>query len=173
MKYLLALIILVPTYLSAQKKAEITNTYNATTAVIQYDSVLTKLKDYNSQTKILEAYQKQLQSEYDFKKLELETKIKDYGDKEKNLTEEQKKQTMEGLQKQNDELTALLQESQKKFQQKQQELLQPMNEKIKKAIEIVAQKNGYSFITEKNNFYYASPNSDVTNQVIEEANKLN
>jgi outer membrane protein len=172
MKYILVIFIFSSSLLSAQKKAEPTM-MNCNTAVIQYDSVLTKLKDYSLQTKILEAYQKQLQSEYDFKKLELETRIKDYGDKEKNLSDEQKKQTVELLQKQNEELSALLQASQKKYQQKQQELLQPMNAKIQKAIGIVAQKNGYSFITEKNNFYYAAPSADVTNLVIEEANKLN
>ena len=39
-------------------------------ATIQRDSVLVKLKEYPTQVKMLEAYQKQLQSEYDFKNLE-------------------------------------------------------------------------------------------------------
>ena len=88
------------------------------------------------------------------------------------MAEETKKQTVAALQKQQDELNTFLQESRQKFQQKQQELFQPLYDKIQKAIEKVAQKHGYSYITAKNNFFYASPAYDVTQLVIEEANQL-
>ena len=158
-------------FIFAQKKAEV-KPVSCPIATLQFDTVLVKLKDYNTQLKIVEAFQKQLQSEYDFKKLELETKIKEYGDKEKTMAEETKQQTVTALQKQQEELNTFLQESRQKFQQKQQELFQPLYDKIQKAIEKVAQKHGYSYITAKNNFFYASPAYDVTQLVIEEANQL-
>jgi Skp family chaperone for outer membrane proteins len=47
----------------------------------------------------------------------------------------------------------------------------PLNEKILKAIDVVAKAKGFTHITDRKNFYFASPSFDVTKQVTEEANK--
>lgn len=138
---------------------------------INVDSVLVKLKEYPTQVKILEAFQKQLTAEFEVKNLEFETKYKEFQEKEKTYTEEQKKSKIEELQKLDQELGKLRQESNQKIASKEKDLLVPLNEKILKAIEIVAKAKGYSHITDRKNFYFALPGYDVTKLVIEEANK--
>ena len=138
---------------------------------IQVDSVLINLKEYATQVKILEAYQKQLTAEFEVKNLEFETKYKEFQEKEKSFSEEVKKKKIEELQGLDQELTKLRQEANQKIAQKEKDLLVPLNEKILKAIDVVAKAKGYSHITDRKNFYFASPAFDVTKLVIEEANK--
>jgi len=156
--------------LIAQKKQE-TKSITCQIASIQRDSVLVNLKEYPVQVKILEAFQKQLQSEFEFKQLELDAKVKDYQEKEKTFTETQKQEKIQELQNSDNELKKFKQEAQQKLQQKEQELLQPMNEKINKAIEAVALKKAYTQIIDRKFTYFSLPSCDATKLVIEEANR--
>src|SRR5690606_38393301 len=74
---------------------------------INVDSVLLNLKDYASQVKILEAFQKQLSAEFEVKNLEFEQKLKDYQENEKKYTEEQKQAKFADLQKLDQDLNQL------------------------------------------------------------------
>lgn len=138
---------------------------------INVDSVLVKLKEYPTQVKILEAYQKQLTAEFELKSLEFETKYKEFQEKEKTYAEDAKKAKVEELQKLDQELGKIRQEANQKIATKERELLVPLNEKILKAIEVVAKAKGYSHVTDRKNFYFALPGYDVTKAVTEEANK--
>lgn len=140
-------------------------------ATIERDSVLVRLKEYPTQVKMLEAYQKQLQSEYDFKKLELDTKVKEYQDNEKTNSDAQKQEKARELQKLDEELKRFSQDAEQKLLKKEQELLQPMNDKINRAIEAVALKQGYSQIMDRKMVYFSLLVCDATKQVIDEANK--
>ena len=166
---LILIIQLVGLSVFAQKKTD--NTPAQKLGYILYDSVLVHVNSYGTQVKLNEAYQKQLNSEYEMKKLELETKLKEFGEKQATLSEDQKKAKQQELQKMAGELQAFAQEAQKKLAQKEQELVAPLNEKIGKAIEAVAAKYGYTHIADKKNFYYVSSAFDVTKLVVEEANK--
>src|SRR5690606_40416765 len=104
--------------------------------------------------------------------LEFEQKLKDYQENEKKYTEEQKQAKFADLQKLDQDLNQLRTNANNQIAQKEKELLVPLNEKILKAIEIVAKAKGYSHITDRKNFYFVSPSFDVTQLVIEEANKL-
>ena len=154
----------------AQKKQE-PKPSSCQFATISRDSVLVKLKEYPTQVKMLEAYQKQLQSEYDFKSLELETKLSEYQSQEKSYSEEQKQLKMQELQTMDAELKKFSQEAEQKMMKKEQELLQPMNDKISKAIEAVAVQQGYAQVLDKKFFYFSIAACDATNLVIAEANK--
>ena len=160
----------ITSMLFSQKKAE--TKASAAIGTIQRDTVLVKLKEYDTQVKLNEAFQKQLTAEYDMKKLELETKLKAFGEEQAKLSAEQKQAKQQELQKMDGELQAFAKEAQQKLVKKEQELVAPLNDKINKAIEVVAQKYGYTHIAEKKNFYYVSNAFDVTKLVIEEANKL-
>jgi outer membrane protein len=140
-------------------------------ATIQRDSVLVKLKEYPTQVKMLEAYQKQLQSEYDFKKLELDTKVAEFQEKEKTFSDPQKQEKVQELQKLDEDLKKYSQEAEQELMKKEQELLQPMNEKINKAIEAVAAKQGYQQIMDRKSVYFSLALCDATKLVIDEANK--
>jgi Skp family chaperone for outer membrane proteins len=171
MKLLNLFFVFVWTFSFAQKKPD-QKSLQCLVATIQRDSVLVKLNDYEPALKLNEAYQKQLNAEYDMKKLELETKLKAYGEEQAKLSEEQKQTREKELQKMDGELQTFAREAQQKLAQKEQELVAPLNEKIAKAIEVVATKYGYTHIADKKNFYYVSATFDVTKLVVEEANKL-
>lgn len=156
--------------LFAQKKQE-TKPIPCQIATIQRDSVLVKLKEYPTQVKMLEAYQKQLQSEYDFKKLELDTKFKDYQVNVESFKDAQKQEKLEEVQKLDEELKRFSQEAEQKLLKKEQELLQPMNDKINKAIEAVAVKQGYTQVMDRKSVYFSLPVCDATKLVVDEANK--
>lgn len=52
------------------------------------------------------------------------------------------------------------------YQQKAQELQQPIIEKIQNAIKEYAIANSYTYISDKGNFYYAADSQDVTSGVL-------
>ncbi len=166
----IAVIMVYSVQVFSQKKQE-TKSITCQIASIQRDSVLVNLKEYPVQVKILEAFQKQLQSEFEFKQLELDAKVKDYQEKEKIFTETQKQEKIQELQNSDNELKKFKQEAQQKLQQKEQELLLPMNEKINKAIEAVALKKAYTQIIDRKFVYFSLPACDATQLVIEEANR--
>lgn len=172
MKYLFTIsLVLVLCVVSFAQKTTATASEPFKLGYINVDSVLVKLKEYPTQVKILEAFQKQLTAEFEVKNLEFETKYKEFQEKEKTYTEDVKKAKIEDLQKLDQELGKLRQESNQKIANKEKDLLVPLNEKILKAIEAVAKAKGYSHITDRKNFYYVLPGYDVTKLVIEEANK--
>lgn len=172
MKNLFTIIALTILSLGAFAQKNTATTEAIKLGYINVDSVLVKLKEYPTQVKILEAFQKQLTAEFEVKNLEFETKYKEFQEKEKSYTEELKKGKIEELQNLDQELSKLRQEANQKIAQKERDLLVPLNEKIIKAIEIVAKAKGYSHITDRKNFYFVSPSFDVTDTVTVEANKL-
>jgi outer membrane protein len=141
------------------------------TATIQRDTVLIKLKEYKTQVSLLEAFQKQLQSEFDYRKLEFDTKLKDYQEKETTFSPAVKEAIMTELQKLDEELKKFNSEAEQKLIKKEQELLQPMNDKINAAIDAVALREGFFQVIDKKFVYFSKAVCDATQLVIEEANK--
>lgn len=119
---------------------------------------------------MLEVFQKQLQSEYDFKKLELDTKVADYQEKEKTFSDAQKQEKVQELQKLDDELKKFSKEAEQKLVKKEQELLLPMNDKKIKVIEAAASKKGYQQVMDRKLVYFSLALCDATKLVIDEAN---
>jgi outer membrane protein len=141
------------------------------TATIQRDSVLVKLKEYKTQVSLLEAFQKQLQSEFDYRKLEFDTKLKNYQEKESTFSVVVKEAIVSELEKMDEELKKFNSDGEQKLIKKEQELLQPMNDKINAAIDAVAVKEGYFHVIDKKFVYYSKSLCDATQLVIEEANR--
>ncbi len=156
--------------LFSQKKSGISS-FSCQTATIQRDTVLVKLKEYKTQVSLLEAFQKQLQSEFDYRKLEFDTKLKDYQDKESTFSLLVKESIMSELQKLDDDLKKFNAEAEQKLMKKEQELLQPMNDKINAAIDAVALREGFFQVIDKKFVYFSKAVCDATQLVVEEANK--
>jgi Skp family chaperone for outer membrane proteins len=70
-----------------------------------------------------------------------------------------------------EELKSFSKDAEKKLFQKETTLLQPMNDKINKAVESVALKQGYLQIIDIKLTYFSLPACDATKLVIDEANK--
>ena len=75
------------------------------------------------------------------------------------------------LQKLDGELQQFSKEAQEKLAAKERELMQPMDEKINRAIKVVAEKHGFQQVIDYKICYYSSASCDATQWVIEEANK--
>lgn len=140
-------------------------------AHITYDSVLINLKGYPKSLKLLEAYQNQLVSEYELKTLEFEAAVEEFQSKAESWTELEQDEKALAIQRQRDELQNLESSFQEKLRTKERELLTPLNEKINTAIQHVAKTKNFTHVVEKKNFYYIHDSFDITNWVIEEANK--
>lgn len=69
------------------------------------------------------------------------------------------------LQKQSQELSGAEQTIQQQMQQKQQELVAPIQKKVLGAIQEVAKENGYTFILPKEALLVAPPGDDIANLV--------
>jgi outer membrane protein len=157
----------------AQKKpVSTTSSSEQKIGVVNTDSVLMNLKEFPTQIKIMEAFQKQLTAELEVKTLEFDTKLSDYQSKEKGISDQQRQQLLADLQSLDQQIQQLKQSAQQKVMEKERELLTPLNKKIMQAIDIVAKKFGYTHISDLKNFYFVNPSFDVTKMVIEEANKL-
>ena len=155
---------------TAQKKGKEVNAVQI--AHITYDSILVNLKEYPKTVKLIEAYQKQLVSEFELKSLEFDAAVENYQSQESQLTEDERTNIIQKLQKMRAELNTLKEDFDKKIFAKEKELIIPLNAKIEKAINAVATKNGFSHVVEKKNFYFVLDSFDVTQLVIEEANKM-
>lgn len=94
----------------------------------------------------LKSYESQLQNQYKIKSQELETKYKAYQGIPANTPDAIKKDKENELAFLQENLQKFQQDAQTSLQKKQMELMNPVLEKIGKAIETVAKENGYSYI---------------------------
>ena len=118
------------------------------------DSALAKLKDYS----------KTLETQFQSMQSELETKYNDFVANQATysyLIKQMKQKELEDLQKR---IQDFQQSAQEDVQKKEQELLQPIITKAKKAIEDVAKENGYNYIFDRGLqvLLYADPTDDIT-----------
>ena len=75
-----------------------------------------------------------------------------------------------GASKKNSAVKGLTKDQELAIAKKEQELLSPINQKIRTAIESIANKEGFTVVLEKNSAYYVAPENDLTTKV---GNQLN
>lgn len=91
-------------------------------------------------------YAKMVESQYKKMQAEFETLYQDYLANEKTYTELIKSTKQKELQDMQERIKSFEMSAQQDMQSKQQELLKPIIEKAKKAIEEVAKENGFTYI---------------------------
>lgn len=115
-------------------------------AHLNYDSLISLMPETKLATEAAEKYLQGLNQEMVGMQTELETKYKDYMEKEATMSELLKKNKQDDLQ----QLQARIQEFQRQaemdYKRKQNELTAPLMEKAKKGIEMVAKENGYKYV---------------------------
>lgn len=67
-------------------------------------------------------------------------------------------------------LKGLTKEQELSLAKKEQELLAPISQKIRTAIESIASKEGFTVVLEKNSAYYVAPENDLTFKVLNQLN---
>jgi len=96
--------------------------------------------------KDVQAYAKQLESQLTAMSEEYKTKVADYQSKEATMTETIKKTKVKEITDLETRIKEFQETAQTDLQNKEGELLKPLIEKAKKAIEDVGKENGYTYV---------------------------
>lgn len=115
---------------------------------------------FEAEVKILEGELKAMQDE-------LEKKLNDYQERKSQMTELIRSTKEQELNDLNQRITIYQQNAQKKLQEKEAELLQPIIDRAKQAISDVAKENGYTYIfdTSAGAVLYQQDSDDILNLV--------
>jgi outer membrane protein len=122
---------------------------NAQTSKVGYadpEYIFSQLPDGKQIDATLKTISDQLNSVIDAKDAEWKKKFTDYMANEKNMLEALRNNTLSEIEQLQENVKNLKQDAQAEMEKKQQQLLQPVYIKIKKAIEDVARENGYSIV---------------------------
>jgi len=115
---------------------------------------------FEAEVKILEGELKAMQDE-------LEKKLADYQERKSQMTELIRSTKEQELNDLNQRIQVYQQNAQKKLQEKEAELLQPIIDRAKQAISDVAKENGYTYIfdTSAGAVLYQQDSDDILNLV--------
>lgn len=131
--------------------------------IVDTNDVLLSLPETAANDKVLQEMSQKYQAEYKNLTDELERQYKDFqamGDNELPAIRERKAQELQNTQQ---KIQAFEQNAMTDLQKKQEELMTPVLQKVKSAIESVGKEGGYSLIQEAaGQLYYASPVEDIT-----------
>jgi len=115
----------------------------------------------------LEKYSKQMQGQVKNLMKEYRSKLEKFQEQQNSMSETVRKDKERELTQLEERIQKFRKEAQKEVSKKRKELLQPIIDRIDKAIKQVAQQNGYSYIfdTSAGAVLYAQDSDDVTTLV--------
>ncbi len=152
------LVFTVSFQLSAQSK----------TGTIDTDFVISKMPELTKVQEDLKAYNDKLEADLKVKVDEYQAKVKEYQEKVASFTEPMKKTKQEEIINLENDITKYRQNGSQLVQLEQNKLLQPLYDKIGKALEEVAKAEKYTqvFTITTSGLAYIDPNYDLTKKVI-------
>jgi outer membrane protein len=115
-------------------------------AHLSFDSLVTLMPETKIATEAAQNYYKGLEQEVLAMQTELENKYKDYLEKEAGMSDLLKKNKQEDLQQLQNRIQEFQRQAEMDVKRKQAELTEPIFEKAKKAIELVAKEAGYKYV---------------------------
>lgn len=115
-------------------------------AHVQLDSLIQLMPETKQAMDIAQAYLKDLEKQVASMKAEFDAKYQDYLTNEASYSELVKKTKQEELQTLNQRIQDFQQQAQQDYQKKYMELSKPIQDKAKKAIDLVAKEGGYKYI---------------------------
>lgn len=154
----LAFMLMLSTQIDAQKFGYVNS-----------QALLADLPEVKQAEANLEALQKQLQKKGQMMLTDLETKYKDLQRKEAqgDLSPKMIEMEAQKIKEEEGKIAQFEQDMQRQLMQKQNELMQPVLDKVNGAIEAVAKEGGYTYIFDGVGGFilYAEENNDVTAKV--------
>ena len=134
---------------------------------INAQEILLLMPEYKAAGTELESFAKSLEAQLSSIQAELQTKYTDYQNNESSLddlTKQDKEREIQDLQQR---MQDFQQRAQQSVQTKEKELLEPVMEKARKAIEDVATEGDYTYIFDRNNgtILYAKESENVIDLV--------
>ena len=150
-KIIIAMMLVLPMLASAQKFGHI-NTQELFAQMPEVNQIKLKMDTINSQ------YENQLAMMQE----EIQKKMQDYQSQEATMPDAVKQIRQQELQEMNQRIQLFYQTAEQDIQKKQQELLTPVHEKMVKAIKVVGDREGYTYIFDSAAMQYiADSASDV------------
>ncbi len=158
-KVILSILVLATSFqLSAQSK----------TGTIDTEFILSKMPELVKVQEDLKAYNTKLEGQLKVKVDEYQAKVKEYQEKVASFTEPMKKTKQEEIINLENDIAKFRQNGSQLVQLEQNKLLQPLYQKIGKALEEVAKAEKYTqvFTITTSGLAYIDPNYDVTKTVM-------
>jgi len=157
-KIIIAMMLALPMLASAQKFGHI-NTQELFALMPEVNQIKLKMDTINSQ------YENQLAMMQE----EIQKKMQDYQAQEATMPDAVKQIRQQELQEMNQRIQLFYQTAEQDIQKKQQELLTPVHEKMVKAIKVVGDREGYTYIFDSAAMQYiADGANDVMSAVKKE-----
>ena len=147
-KFLFAAVLLVSVSLSAQKIAYV-NTESLYSVMPEISAMESAIASLN------ESYRAELTKMQE----EFEKKYTEFIAQQDSLTENIKSRRMQEVQELQQRLQNFVEIAEQDVQNKQRELLEPINQKIRDTIKKVAEENSYTYVIEGAVFLYTSPDA--------------
>ncbi len=136
-------------------------------AHVNLDSLIATMPEAKTAKDVAQSYYKGIENEILAMQQELETKYQKYLEEDgkgtmSNLVKEKKQKELTDLQKSIEDFRM---QAQTDYQRKTSELMLPIYEKAKKAIELVAKEGGYKYVLDttpgQSNVLYSEPTDDI------------
>jgi outer membrane protein len=146
----------------------ITNANAQKIAHINLDSLISLMPEYKKAQDDVQEYAKQLEQQITAMQAELQTKYAEYQAKSKDLAEIVRMSKEKELNDLNQRIQDFQQQAQVDYQKKSADVIKPVNDKAKKAIDQVAKENNYKYVldTSAGLVLYSEPSDDVLGLVI-------
>ncbi len=141
MKYLSAFALVLFTALLSQAQ---TPAVKVGFADVEY--IFSQMPESKAIESELQALQTQLKKQIDAKEAEFQKKLAEYQQFGANVPEAVRQNTERELRQMQENIEKLQQDAQTEMQRKQKQLMEPVYQKVGKAIEDVAKENGFSII---------------------------
>jgi len=132
------LVLLSATFVQAQSKTKIGH--------INSNELLVAMPERAEAEKALQAYAQQLETQLSTMSTEWESKMTEYQTNEKAMSELIRDTKVKEINDLEARIKAFQEKAQSDIQAKEGDLLQPIIEKARKAIELVAAENGYTYV---------------------------
>lgn len=130
------------------------------------DSIIVKLPEYKVQQKQLETYGKQLQTQLQLEQQKAQQRYDKLKASAQTMTPEELQKAEAEVMKMQEDLQKKSMLAQQNMAKREQELLDPLFEKVKKGIKAVATENGYTYVLSEQAFIYKTEVNDITQLVI-------
>jgi outer membrane protein len=141
-------------------------------AHIDLDSLISLMPEYKKAQEDVQEYAKQLEQQITAMQSELQTKYAEYQAKARDMAEIVRMSKEKELNDLNQRIQDFQQQAQIDYQKKSADVIKPVNDKAKKAIEQVAKENSYKYVldTSAGLVLYFEPAEDILALVIKKLN---
>lgn len=155
---LIAILLLVPTVNYAQKVLKFGH--------LNSQEIIQLMPERDSAVIKIQKYQKELSDNYDALSVEFNTKYQKFAEEEKTMNDLVKKTRTDELSQMQQRIKQFQETANQQIPQKESELMQPVIEKLKKAISDVGKEGGFIYIYDvggnTNILFYSADSQDVT-----------